>query len=159
MGVELPPQLIVSSAAKRQRLSDRVRLSVRCARPPTNRRQQASIPATGQPDCLCRFVGISPAACAAALIVSIAVVCPFTVSVDGFTLQVMRLEDGAHVKVTVLLNPNSGARLIPTVVELPDCTLICDSCGARVKSGDTAVVVSVREMGALTDSWYTLSPV
>jgi len=109
--VEFPLQLVVRSAAKRQRPNERLRRSLRWGRPPSNRKQQASHSvATGQPDCLCRRVASRPAVSAATLMVSVAVACPFTVTADGVTLQVMRLVDSAQVRATAPDPAFTGSR-------------------------------------------------
>jgi hypothetical protein len=153
VGEPPPPQLIVNIAAKMQRLSSKHRLSLRCAWPPTKKKPKARIPAaTGQLDRLCGIGGTSTDACAAALMVSVAVAWLFTVTVDGLRLQVIWLEEGAQVKATAPLNSFCGARLMATVAELPGCIVICGNCGAMMKSGDTLVDTTFSWMGALTDN-------
>jgi len=88
-----PPQLIVNIAAKMQRLmlNSNLCLSLRGAWLPTKMKPKTSIPAAAShPDRLSEFGGTSPEVCAAAAVmVSVAVACPLTVTVDGLRLQVM----------------------------------------------------------------------
>jgi len=93
-----PPQLVANIAARRPRLSSILRRNLRCARPPARNRPKNSIhAATGQRVGPCGFGTASMAVLAAALMVNVAVACPFTVTVVGLRLHVSWLDDGAQV--------------------------------------------------------------
>jgi len=73
--------------------------------------------------------------------VSVVVACPFNVTVEGFRLHVILLEEVAQLKATVALKFKSEFRLNPIVAEVPDGTVICGSCGASRKSGVVGIVI------------------
>jgi hypothetical protein len=147
-----PPQLLAIIDANKQRLNSALRIKLRLARPRRRMNPSASIPAaTGQRDCLCLIGATSPAACAATLMLSVAVACPFTVTVEGFRLHVTWLEEVAQASATAPLNSLVDARLMATDAELPAEIENWLTWGARMKSGDTPVATTLNTTGALSD--------